>query len=144
MRIGKRSHAERVLPFELTPMIDVVFLLIIFFMTTAKFARDTRADVDLPRESGEQLEQSEEAGIIVNIDAAGAIIVSQQTVTVDELASIVRAAIDRSVGRDAEQVKVTLRADRNADSTRLNEVVARLQRMGIGAARFATEVPPGP
>ena len=41
MRFGKRAQSERVRSIEITPMIDVVFLLIIFFMTTARFALET-------------------------------------------------------------------------------------------------------
>ncbi len=48
MRFGAARHTERGVAVDLTPMIDVVFLLIIFFMTTAQFARLTRADVELP------------------------------------------------------------------------------------------------
>ncbi len=44
MKFGRTPHAERTLPVDLTPMIDVVFLLIIFFMVTAQFARITRAE----------------------------------------------------------------------------------------------------
>ena len=65
---------SRELLVELTPMIDVVFLLIIFFMVTAEFARNVRAEVELPKLPGEQSQQTEEAGVVINIDAEGQII----------------------------------------------------------------------
>jgi len=141
MRFGKRTQSVRVRSFEITPMIDVVFLLIIFFMTTARFALETRADLDLPKEQGEQQEASEEAGIVINIDETGAIIVDRQTITLDGLERIVIAEVSRLRGRDPEPLKLMIRADRNGDSARLNQVVSRLQRAGVGAARLATEVP---
>ena len=141
MRFGKRTQSVRVRSFEITPMIDVVFLLIIFFMTTARFALETRADLDLPKEQGEQQEESEEAGIVINIDETGAIIVDRQTITLDGLERIVIAEVSRLRGRDPEPLKLMIRADRNGDSARLNQVVSRLQRAGVGAARLATEVP---
>jgi biopolymer transport protein ExbD len=141
MRFGRRAQSVRVRSLEITPMIDVVFLLIIFFMTTARFALETRADLDLPKEQGEQQEESEEAGIVINIDETGAIIVDRQTITLDGLERIVIAEVSRLRGRDPASLKLMIRADRNGDSARLNQVISRLQRAGVGAARLATEVP---
>ena len=141
MRFVQRAHGQHVAPVEITPMIDVVFLLIIFFMTTARFAQDTRADLDLPQEQGEQQDAADEAGIIVNIEASGAIIVGTRPVGIDELDEIVQEEISRLQGRSAEQLKLMIRADRNCDTGRLNEVVSRLQQIGVGAARVATEIP---
>lgn len=141
MKFPRRKQASRHLLLELTPMIDVVFLLIIFFMTTAQFARLTRAEVDLPRERGEQKETPEEEGIVINITRDGRIIVSTETVTLDRLEELVFEEIQRSRGRDAKLAKVMLRPDRNARSDRLNDVITRLQDMGVGGAKVATEVP---
>ena len=141
MKFPRRKHAARHMMLELTPMIDVVFLLIIFFMTTAQFARLTRADVDLPRERGEQRDTPEEEGIVINITRDGRIIVSTETVTLDRLQELVFEEIHRSRGRDAELAKVMIRPDRNARTDRLNDVITRLQDMGVGGARVATEVP---
>lgn len=141
MRFGRRVHRERVLDVELTPMIDVVFLLIIFFMTAARFAQDTRADLELPRERGEQQEVREEAGLIINLDAAGGLFVGRRELTLDELEEMVRSEVGRLPGRDVRLLKLMIRADRNADSGRLNEIVSRLRGLGVGAARLATEVP---
>ena len=141
MKFPRRKQASRQLLLELTPMIDVVFLLIIFFMTTAQFARLTRADVDLPRERGEQRETPEEEGIVINITRDGRIIVSTETVTLDRLQELVFEEIQRSRGRDAKLAKVMLRPDRDARTDRLNDVITRLQDMGVGSAKVATEVP---
>ncbi|MDY7107749.1 MAG: biopolymer transporter ExbD [Planctomycetota bacterium] len=141
MRLGKRGQGERVRAIEITPMIDVVFLLIIFFMTTARFALETRADLELPREKGEQQETAEEAGIIINIDADGAIIVDGRRVSLDGLERIVTAEVARLPGRNAERLKLLIRADRGGNTRRLNEIVARLRATGVGAARLATQVP---
>jgi biopolymer transport protein ExbD len=137
----ERSRGPRHLVVEITPLIDVVFLLIIFFMVTARFARDTRADIDLPQERGEQRETAEEAGIVVNILADGTIVLLQEEVSLDDLVARVRDEIARRHGGDATQVKLLVRADRTGDTEHLNAVVAQLQKLGIGAAKLATEVP---
>ena len=141
MRYRRRGDVMRFLVFDLTPMIDVVFLLIIFFMTTAQFAQLTRAEVDLPQERGEQQAEAEQAGIVVNITGEGQLIVSGRTVGLGELESIVRLEIAREPDRPAQQLKLLIRADRNAPAARLNRVVEVLRPLGVGAARLATEVP---
>ncbi len=122
-------------------MIDVVLLPIIFFTTTAQFAKLTRAEVELPQEQGEQNKVPEEEGIVINITLEGNIVVSTEYVTLDRLESLVREEIGRARGRNAERVRVLIRADRNCDARVLNQVLSRLQLMGVGAARIATEIP---
>ncbi len=141
MKFHHRLHPSRHLAVQITPMIDVVFLLIIFFMTTAQFAKLTRAEVELPREQGEQNRVPEEEGIVINITLGGNIVVSTEYVTLDRLELLVQEEIQRARGRNAEKVRVLIRADRNCDAAVLNRVVTRLQHMGVGAARIATEIP---
>jgi len=141
MKFTSEEHSSRRLNVEITPMIDVVFLLIIFFMVTAQIARTTRAEVDLPLERGEQEEQSEEAGLVINISVDGGIIVNDEQVLLADLEQIVRREVDRTTDGDPTNLKLLLRADRNADTTVLNQVLNMLESMGVGAARLATEVP---
>ena len=139
MQFGRRHIHPRLATFDITPMIDVVFLLIIFFMTTARFAEETRAELDLPQERGEQLDVAEEAGLVVNVTADGTLMLGQDPMSIDELIGVVDAEVERLGG--AQGLKLMIRADRNADSAHLNRLVERLQRVGVGAARLATEVP---
>ncbi len=136
-----RRQVTRMIALEITPMIDVVFLLIIFFMTTAQFVAQTRAYLDLPLEAGEQEEEAAEAGLVINLTVDGDIIVASQTVTVDELSDLVNEETARQQSKGSEVTRLLIRADRRADSTQLNEVVSRLQTLGVGVARVATEVP---
>ena len=141
MKFVTARERNRSLHIEITPMIDVVFLLIIFFMTTAQFARMTRAELALPIEPGEQERAPEEAGLVINLTRAGEIIVSDQTLDLAELEQLVRQEIQLHSDRPARQLKLLIRADKNANSARLNEIVRLLQGMDIGHARLATEVP---
>ena len=122
-------------------MVDVVFLLIIFFMTTAQFSRLNRAEVSLPQERGEQKETAEEAGLVVNITRAGDLIVADQTVDLEGLERLIREEL-RASEQDRSGLKLLIRADRDGDTRRLNELVNLLTELGLGQARLATEVPP--
>ncbi len=141
MRFVTARERKRTLDIEVTPMIDVVFLLIIFFMTTAQFARMTRAELALPLELGEQDPAPEEAGLVINITGEGEIIVTDQSFDLAGLEHLVRAEIQLHSDRPPQQLKLLIRADKNADSARLNEVVRLLQSLDVGSARLATEVP---
>ena len=138
--VGTRKRS-RTLTIEITPMIDVVFLLIIFFMTAAQFARVTRAELNLPLELGEQSPAPEEAGLVINITGEGEIIVNDETFSLTELELLVRQEIQRDADQPTHEQKLLIRADKDADSARLNQVVRLLQSMNVGSARLATEVP---
>jgi biopolymer transport protein ExbD len=141
MRFARRHRYDRLLRVELTPMIDVVFLLIIFFMTTAQFARTVREDLELPREQGEQEQTPDESGVVINIRENGGIVVGGEAVGLDELETVIGREVERLRSRDPRELKLTIRADRGGDSAVLNGIVERLRRLGVGAARMATEVP---
>ena len=141
MNFGRLRQRRHSIVVDITPMIDVVFLLIIFFMTTAQYALLTKTELDLPQEKGEQREEAEEAGLVINITREGGLIVSGRTIGLRELEEIVWTEIEREPDRTAQQLKLLIRADRNASAARLNRVVEVLRPLGVGAARLATEVP---
>jgi len=122
-------------------MIDVVFLLIIFFMTTAQVAQLTHTEIDLPLERGDQQATPDEAGLVINITANGEIVVASRVVGLAELEGIVLDEIRKDPDRPASQLKLLLRADRTVAALYLNRVVRLLESLGVGAARLATEVP---
>ena len=140
MNFGRSKRTARTLLVELTPMIDVVFLLIIFFMAAARFAQETRAEVELPQERGEQHE-AEEAGLIVNLTSGGVLIVDGETIELEDLEQMINARVQRLPGRDPEQMKLTIRADRSANTAHLNRLIRILEEAGLGTASFATGVP---
>lgn len=143
MRFKAAEKRNRTINVELTSMIDVVFLLIIFFMTTAQFARLTRAEVSLPQEPGAQDPIPEEAGLVINITQSGQIIVNvnDAPINLGELENLVKQEIAKYPDRSAHHLKLLIRADKNSKSARLNQIVNLLQTLDVGAARIATQVP---
>lgn len=147
MNFTGHRRRERILGVDLTPMIDIVFQLLIFFLTTAQMAEMTRADVDLPREPGEEHRTDDAAGLIVNILEDGSIVVGQQPVTLDQLEDLARDALRRSqdarlAGAAGAQPRPLVRADRHGSAALLNEVLRRLEKAGFASVRVGTS-PPG-
>ena len=143
MRFDRSQKRERTLAVDFTSMVDVVFLLIIFFMTTAQFARITRAELDLPKEAGEQPEQPDEAGLVINITQTGEIIVGDETFELEALRGFVEREIQATYEGRPSDVKLMIRADRRCDTARLNAVVSMLRELNVAVTRVATEVPRG-
>ncbi|MCK5648892.1 MAG: biopolymer transporter ExbD [Gammaproteobacteria bacterium] len=94
---------------NLTPLIDIVFLLLIFFMLTSHFVRDEVLNIDLPEaDSGEALDQPEQLEIIVT--EAGEYSINSQTVSLEVLENILQDEI-----KDQQEKVVRIRADKNVD-----------------------------
>ena len=68
MKLG-RGHPVRRTP-DLTPMVDVIFLLIVFFLAAARLEQDRREPVDLPQQAGEA-EQKRREGLVLTLLADG-------------------------------------------------------------------------
>lgn len=117
-------------------MIDVVFLLIVFFMTAARFARETRAPMELPREAG-QTSVDEARGLVINLMDDGRIVVGEATVDMVQLERRVRGHLDTSDAGGS----VMVRADRRASSSDLNVLIRELEGMGVIGVRVGTEAP---
>ncbi len=75
---------------NLTPLIDVVFLLLIFFMVSTTFTRESEITVDLPESTVSQTEREDEQLEIV-IDAQGRYFVNQKPVINKKLETLIGA-----------------------------------------------------
>ncbi len=117
----------------MTPMIDVVFQLLIFFLTTAAVAQATRARLDLPAERGVSEPSPTGPGLVVALHADGRVEVSGRDVTIAELGTLAREAI---VAHGAH-VPV-IRADRTTAAQRLNDVMDACREAGFQGVRIAT------
>jgi len=139
MRFAPDHRGERVMEVDITAMIDVVFLLIIFFMTTAQFVRLTRADVELPVEEGQEAQQGE-PGLVVNVTSDGSYIVENRRESFDRLVAMIEAEVAQA-GGDFSQIDLRVRADRRAPAQAINRLAERLTRIGARRWRLATETP---
>lgn len=114
---------------NLTPLIDVVFLLLIFFMVTTTFTRDTRLIVNLPEAEGAPA-QDEPEQIEVVIDQNGSYAVGGRALINAEIDTLINALHEVSEGR--LDTPLVLLAD--AEATHQNVITAM---DGIGQAGFS-------
>jgi biopolymer transport protein ExbD len=94
---------------SLTPLIDIVFLLLIFFLVATRFAEEERElDVLLPDASEAQPLTSKPGELFINIDQQGRYYVTGKILTLEELDRALRTASVNNPGR----VSVIIRADK--------------------------------
>ena len=95
---------------NLTPLIDVVFLLLIFFMVSTTFTRETQLSIDLPEAQG-QVKESSEQEIEILIDEAGNYRVNGQGLVDAHMRTLQAAIYKISAGDTSMPMIITADAD---------------------------------
>ncbi len=112
---------------ELTPIIDMVFLLLIFFLVATTFHQTEREmQIALPVATSSAPISAMLQELIVNVDADGAIIVGGRQVDSDELCALVTEAVKVN-----PEQKVTLRGDRRTAYANIVTVLDICKGAGI-------------
>ena len=114
---------------SLTPLIDVVFLLLVFFLVTTRFAQeDHELDVVLPSASEAQPLIAQPKELYINIDRDGEYYVDGRNMSRDEVGEILRQAVaDNPVNQS-----VVIRADKRVE---FDYVVAIMNLCNVAGAR---------
>lgn len=107
----KRRRGRHEATVELTPLIDVVFLLLIFFMVSTTFVRETQLQLDLPEASGEP-QEVDPGTIEVVIDRQGEYAVSGRMLVNNERKTLIRALQEiRDPNESSPRIVITADAD---------------------------------
>src|SRR5262245_52061090 len=133
MRFG-RSRRPQTASFDLTPMIDVVLLLIIFFTLTSQFARTQQRPMDLPREKGEKAASDKPASLVIDMDKDGKLSVLGMD---SDLASVTRM-VQGEVLRVGEGLDLVVRAHRECPAGHLNRLAESLAGVDVRNWKLAT------
>jgi biopolymer transport protein ExbD len=139
MRVRKPKERETA-DFNLTPMIDLMLCLIIFFMLTAQFARATLSEMDLPQEAGETAVKRSEHAIVIDLDKGGGLSLFGRRMDLEAVVREVRSEIQRA---GEEKLELYIRADRTCAASHLNALALELARAGVRDWKMATTPPPG-
>lgn len=131
------KEENHTLSIELTPLIDMVFLLLIFFLVATTFRQEEREmQIALPFASSSAPISAMARELIVNVAADGAIIVGGRPVDRESLQRIVTEA----VATNPDQ-KVTVRGDRKAVYDTIVGVLDVCKAAGIQEPYLDTAVP---
>lgn len=122
---------------NITPLIDVVFLLLIFFMVSTTFERESQINITLP-EASEEVKEQEPLAIEVSVDARGEIYVNEQKLVNAQLLTI-REAL-RIAAELGEDPQVIISADENATHQTVIRVMDAARQLGLVRITFATKL----
>ena len=128
-RVFGRNGDKRGADVEMAPLIDMVFILLIFFMVTTSFVRESGVEVDRPQSS---FAESVQSGFLpVGIDAEGGVHVAGQVIPADSVRGI-RDALDA-----AGQTRVLVQADKKVTTELLLKVLDTCKLAGASQVDVA-------
>ena len=137
VRIRKSSVVEAM---SLTPLIDIVFLLLIFFLVATRFAEEDRElDVVLPTASEAQPLVVQPQQIFVNIDQDGTFYLGVEHLDSQQL----EMALRQNAANNPANMSVKIRADQRSDCQSLITVMNLCNQVGILEYSVTTSVQAG-
>jgi biopolymer transport protein ExbD len=120
---------------NLTPLIDVVFLLLIFFMVSTTFEHQSRIQVELPEASAEPTTPEDESLEII-VDAQGRYFIGEEQVVNSQLKTL-KGAIAKVIGERTD-MPVIVRADANSPHQSVVTVLDATSQLGLTRISLAT------
>ncbi|MCG8488271.1 MAG: biopolymer transporter ExbD [Candidatus Thiodiazotropha sp.] len=118
------------LAINLTPLIDMVFILLIFFMVTSSFVKETGVEVDRPSAATATMKQ--QAAILIGVTSKGEVWIDKRRVDI----RAVRANVERLHAENPEGA-VVIMADREAPTGVVIRVLDQSRLAGVDSVSIA-------
>ncbi|MCB9662624.1 MAG: biopolymer transporter ExbD [Alphaproteobacteria bacterium] len=135
MRFARLRRPDPII--DVSPMIDIVFQLVLFFMVSTTFVSAPGLEVELPRASTDEV-LAERDDVSVWIGADGSVAVDEEPVDLAELRLRLRRAAERDRG-----TLVILKADQGVPHGRVVTVMDLARTLGLERIAIATEAGAG-
>jgi biopolymer transport protein ExbD len=133
------DHSEESVEVNLTALIDVVFLLLIFFMVSTTFDRTARIKVSLPEASSKATQQQNEP-LVLLIDAKGNYFLNDRQVVNQQLETL-KQALEKTITQskaDYSEVSLILRADAKTPHQSVVRAMDAASQIGLSRLSIAT------
>ncbi len=131
-RSNRFSRSDEEADINMTPMLDVVFIMLIFFIVTATFIK--QAGIDVLRPDAETAVQKPVVSVLVAIGPSGDIWIDKRKVD----ATAVRAHIER-IHAENPKGGLVIQADREAKYEKLKAVLSAARAAGLTEVAISTE-----
>ena len=138
--MGKRRHHRRKVMSEInvTPMVDVMLVLLIIFMVSAPLLT-VGVPIDLPQSQAKSIEQDKEP-LTISVNDKGQIFLQNSEITVEDLVPKMQAVAQARGGTEA---RVYVRGDKKVDYGTMMQVMGRLSSAGFHRVALVTEFEQG-
>ena len=127
-RHGQQDDTE----INITPMLDIVFIMLIFFIVTTSFVKE--AGIDVSRPTANTAEQKTKGNVMIAIRENGEVWMNKRRIEVDA----VRANVEKAAAENPEG-SVVIIADRESATGILVEVMDQVKLAGVDAISVAAE-----
>jgi len=117
------NQSERRVTLDMSPLMDIVFLLLIFFLVTTTFLNDSGMELELPEST--TATASEMAPTVVAVGEDGGVQLDGRVISIDELEEAIKAL------PAAERGKITVRADSRVDYGVIIRIIDALRNAGV-------------
>lgn len=124
MRMRRHTQSDDENDIDMTPMLDVVFIMLIFFIVTTSFVKEAGITVNQP--SAETSEPSEATNILIAVTPIGEVWIDKKPVAVGAIS----ATVERLKG-DAPNTAVIIQADEDSKSGVLVAVMDQVRLAGV-------------
>ena len=138
MKLPTRTQ-DRGFAFNITPLIDVVFLLIIFFLVASHFIRNENVErIELPLASEGKEDEDSPNRMVVTIVPSGEISIGPTTIAAEEFEQRLQLLIAK---HGASATELRIRADRSVLYSKVEPMLITAARNGVTKVRFAVLKP---
>lgn len=134
MNLKPRRHEEPEI--NVVSLIDVVLLLVVFFMLSSRFTEEGRLRVHLPQASAVPTERVGSEPLVVTVTQQGSYRVNEREL-INSSGDTLRAALLKEAGTDRTR-RITIRADARATHQAVITAMDVLGRLGFGEVNIAT------
>ena len=124
---------------NILPLIDVVFLLLIFFMVTTTFERESELSITLPEASREQIEPPADK-IEISVDKQGRVFINDNALVNSKRATLRDALQQALADIDSQNPPVIINADAAATHQSVIRIMDVARQVGLRKVTFATRV----
>jgi biopolymer transport protein ExbD len=138
MRIPTRTQ-DRGFTFNITPLIDVVFLLIIFFLVASHFIRNENVErIELPLASQGKDDEDSPSRLVVTVMPDGELMHGTTSIPREEFEQLLRFLI---LKHGVAATELRIRADRNVAFSKVEPLLLTAARQGVTRVRFSVLKP---
>jgi len=133
--LNLKPQVREEIDLNLTPLIDVVFLLLIFFMVSTTFEKTAKLKVDLPEASAQAVQQSENK-IVIGIDAKGRYYINDRQLVNTQTKTLKMALM--KVSGDNKKMPIVLRADAKTPHQSVVRAMDAASQLGLTRLSIST------
>lgn len=133
MRVPSTSQ-RRAMRMDLTPLIDTVFNLVIFFLVASHFSNETDVAVELPKASSSEDDDEDPLRLVITITEDETLRVKNRVLERHELLELAQEEFERS----GPEMVVQIRSDRRVPYRAIEPILVACSRLGITRFGFNT------